>query len=183
MWKDDRGSPRVLAGKHEPPTNTSFYLSLATSTLRAAILVAAVVLGVFVLARAFQGNDGVPAGTAPNQTPTSPATTTTKPSPTKPPRKGRIKGVVVQVLNATDITGLAGSTTETLEGAGYTAEIPADAPEDSDQTIIYYRPDSKPDAELMQERFFDQAVLKKATVDQSPGVQLTVVLGSDFSPS
>ena len=173
-----------MAGKHEPPTNTSFYLSLATSTLRAAILVAAVVLGVFVLARAFPtGDDGGTPGAATNQTPTSPATTTTKPPPTKPPRKGRIKGVVVQVLNATDITGLAGSTTETLEEAGYTAEIPADAPEDSDETIIYYRPDSKPDAELMQRRFFDQATLKKATVDQSPGVQLTVVLGSDFSPS
>lgn len=172
-----------MAGKHEPPTSTSFYISLATSVLRAAILVAAVVLGIFVLARAFPGgDDGGTAGGAPTTSTPKVTPSVTNTPKVKKTRKGKIKGVVVQVLNGTNVTGLAGSTTETLEEAGYAAELPGDAPEDSDETVIFYRADSKPHAELMQNRFFPQAVLRPATSAHSPGIQLTVVLGSDFAP-
>jgi len=40
-------------GSHQPPTNRSFYLSLAASTLRFAIIVALVIGGIVVIDQAF----------------------------------------------------------------------------------------------------------------------------------
>ena len=40
-----------MAGRHEPPSRTSFYLSVATAALRAVLVVAALALGVFILSK------------------------------------------------------------------------------------------------------------------------------------
>ena len=55
-------------GSHQPPTNRSFYLSLAASTLRFAIIVALVIGGIVVIDQAFpalSSDDGGGGGTTP----------------------------------------------------------------------------------------------------------------------
>ena len=172
-----------MAGKHEPPTKTTFYISLATSTLRAAILVAALVVGVFVLAKAFGGDNVRPSVAATPRaggSPTSPAPRTTTPPP--PTRTPQVKGVVVQVLNGTSTTGLAGATTEILDAAGYSTEEPDDADHAYDRTIVYYQRDSKVDAEFMRDKHFKNALLRPAPATLPQDIQITVVLGADYSP-
>jgi hypothetical protein len=41
---------------HEPPTKRSWYISVATSTLRAVILIAAIAIGIVVIKGAFPEN-------------------------------------------------------------------------------------------------------------------------------
>ena len=55
-WRGGLGIPPAAGrmGRHQPPTNRSFYLSLAASTIRFAIIVALVVGGVVVINQAFQ---------------------------------------------------------------------------------------------------------------------------------
>ena len=172
-----------MAGKHEPPTQRSFYFSLATSTLRALILVAAVVLGVVVLRGAFPGTDSTLASGEPSPAPTrtTPSPKRTTPSPAKTtPRKPKVQGVVVQVLNGTSTTGLAASASETLQQAGYTLESPGNASSVA-TTTIYFRQANKVDAEFLRDNHFPDAVLKPATPAVPPEVMIQVVLGSDFA--
>ena len=100
-----------MAGKHEPPSKRSFYFSLATSTLRAIILVAAVALGVFALARAFDGNPTERVAGSPSAGPTttaSPTTTSPSSSPSPSETARPPEDVVVQVLNGTQTADEAG---------------------------------------------------------------------------
>lgn len=171
-----------MAGKHEPPTRRSFYVSLATSTLRAGILVAAVVLGVIGLSKAFPDNvqNLAPPVGQPSPIVTTPATGGRTPTPPVTPRKGKIKGIVVLVLNGTSTTGLAASTTDTLQEAGYTVKTPDNA-ESIPTTTIFYRRANKVDADLMKTRFFPTAVLKVADQSVPEDVMLQVVLGEDYA--
>ena len=81
------GTPGRMTGRHQPPSNRSFYLSLATSTLRAAIVIALVV-GIVVINSAFP-ESGVSGGTSPSGTgtggPTGTTDTTTDPTGTTGP--------------------------------------------------------------------------------------------------
>ncbi len=93
---------------------------MATSTLRALIIVAALVLGGVVLANAFPTGSGTPTPPV-NTVPISPTPTT---SPTKAtPKPPAIKGAVLQVLNGTTVTGLAAKAANELKAAS--AVIPA----------------------------------------------------------
>ncbi len=157
---------------------------MATSSLRYALLVLAVVLGIVVVRSGFPGNatEGVaagPGGTGKGGgTLISPIPSTTTPSPKV---AGKIKGVAIQVLNGTEETGLAGSTQQSLEGAGYKAGAePSNAPHLYQHTTIYYQADQRANAELMQTRFFPFAVLKTAPSSVPASVDLQVVLGTDF---
>lgn len=182
-----------MAGKHEPPTNSSFYLSLATSTLRAILLVAAVVVGVVVLARAFDTNasDDL-AGTSPRTSEPADGTPSASPggaspgnSPSPSPdaqQSPQVEGVVVQVRNGTSTTGLAASTSETLEAAGYSMQDPTNA-EATDTTTLFFAPDAEAAAQAMQERFFPDAVLTAAPDAFPADVDITVILGADYTPT
>ena len=157
---------------------------MATSTLRYALLVLAVVVGVVVVRSGFPGNAtegiaGGPPGTGKGGTIVTPLPSST--APPTPKVAGKIKGVSIQVLNGTDQTGLAGSTQQTLEGAGYKAGAePANAAHTFERTTIYYRSDQRANAELMQTRFFPFAVLKTAPSSVPATVDIQVVLGADF---
>jgi len=168
-------------GRHEPPTKRSFYLSLGTSTLRAALLVVAVILGIILLKKAFPVNASEGVVTShPAAVPTSPAPSTRPaPSPTRAPR---IKGVVVQVLNGAARQGLAAAATQTLMHRGYKVEQPGDAAKTT-TTVVYYRADSKIDAQFLQAQYFPDARLKPAPSTFPPTVQITVVLGEDYTPA
>jgi hypothetical protein len=176
-----------MAGKHEPPTKTSFYLSLGASTLRAIIVAAFLAAGVLGLMRFFDSNPSEdvtqpsPARSpspAASPTPATPRTTTPPAPTTSPP----VENVIVKVLNGTTTTGLAGSVTEILQEAGYTAQEPGNA-EATDLTTLFYRADSQPAAQGIQQRFFQTARLEPAPDDFPQDVNVVVVLGADYNPT
>jgi hypothetical protein len=170
-----------LAGRHEGPTQRSFYLSVATWTLkRILILAAAVIVGLLVLRNGFPSNASQ--GITGAVTPTTPAATVSPPSssplPT-PSRSPQIEGVVVLVLNGTDETGLAADVTQTLKDQGYTTRTPTNAP-NRQRTTIFYAENFLPEAQLMKEEFFPKAVLRPAGPSVPEDVDLQLIVGADF---
>jgi hypothetical protein len=177
-----------LAGRHEPGSRGSFYFSLATAALRAVLVLAAVVLGVFVLSKAFPtgGEASVPV------TPDEMATT---PAPTTPPADGEETGgggggggqlethdpadIRVQVLNDTDVSGLAADTAALLEDEGYQVPTVDDYQGSVEQTTIFFRPPFRLDAQALRDSTFTTAQLEEADPDLR-GVDLTVVLAEDY---
>ena len=182
-----------MAGKHEPVSKRSFYLSLTTAALRGLLVITALVLGVFVLSRAFptagevplpQGQ-GSPQGGASPTTPDSPDPTTSV-TPVEPLQPSpQVEGVVVQVLNGTDVEGLAASTATKLERRGYV--VPDDGVGDATDfyeiTTIFFKRDSKLEAEHLRDTLFPGAELQRSPADASPVFQLTLVVGSDHAES
>lgn len=170
-----------MAGRHGPPSQTTFYLSLATAALRGLLVVAALALGFFVLSKAFPTG-----GTAEPVTPTGPVVTTppTSPSPATSPTR-RVpqlldpSQVSVQVLNGTNVSGLAAETADLLEQAGYDIRTIDDAPTSYDVTTIHYVPKRKADAEALAQAFFPTAVLEIAEDDLK--VDVTVNIGEDYA--
>lgn len=172
-----------MAGKHEPRSSASFYFSLATATLRAALVVAAVVLGVFVLSKAFtSGDEAEPAGQ-----PGDGITETTPPPTSSPPADGEtsapvdLQGVVVQVLNGTDEQGLAAATAKKLEALGLRIVKIENAAKDYEVTTLFYRPDSRAIARELKRLEFPGARLQSTTNDLAPNVQVTIALGADYA--
>lgn len=185
-------------GTHEPPTNRSFYFSLAASTIRFAIIVALVIGGIVVIDQAFvappssAGGDGGngPVGLTggPTQSP-SPSPETTGPTGTTAEPSPQIEGVRIAVFNGSGVTGLAADTMVTLEDQyGYVqAQAPDDAPAPYAVTTIYYRgPENKVEAEFLADDFFaplevDIKKLEPGTADIKQDVQLAIFLGSDYA--
>jgi LytR cell envelope-related transcriptional attenuator len=186
-------------GAHEPPTNRSFFFSLAASTIRFAIIIALVIGGVVVIDQAFvappssAGGDGDngPVGLTggPTQSP-SPSPEPTGPTGnTEPETSPQVEGVRIAVFNGAGVTGLAGDTMLALEDRyGYVeAQPPADAPAPYAVTTIYYRgAENKVEAEFLAEDFFaplDVEIqrLEPGTADINQDVQLAIFLGSDYA--
>lgn len=181
-----------MQGKHEPATKRSFYYSLATATLRGILVIAAVVLGVFVLSKAFPTGGEIPA--APEAAPGSPqpdqqpgASPTASPVPEQEPSPP-VEGVVVEILNGTDVGGLAAETAEMLANRGYTTgeDLVGDAASKPEEqtTILFRRRPNRAAAEHLQETVFPTAVLESAPRhDENPDIQITVILGTDYAAS
>jgi hypothetical protein len=179
-----------LAGKHEPPTRTSFYLSLSASTLKVGIVIAALVGGVFVIAKAFPGNTSESVLSPPPKTSaphTTPSSTPPTPRTSKPPARHANKNIVVLVLNGSGGTGLAGLFSNTLKNADYQLKTPDNSPRRT-TTVIYYRSDSKAnyvaDAEALKAKYFNDlkgVVVRKAPSSVAPDVNIEVILGTDFA--
>jgi LytR cell envelope-related transcriptional attenuator len=169
-----------LGGKHEPPTHKSFYISLATSTVRAVLLAVAVVLGVVGITNAFpEGGDSpitTPPTAAENPSPTSSPSPPTSPSPQQSPRPPR--NVTVQVLNGSGITGQAADVSQILEDAGYKTNDPGDGAHRA-KTVIFYQAGSQPEAVALRDDFFEGAQIKPATQAAASDADLTVILGED----
>ena len=180
-----------MSGKHEPPTNRSFYLSVGTSTLRFAIIVALVVGGILLIDQAFPvlGSSGT--GTIPNGGPGVSPSPSTSPSPSKPPKvtpSPQVVGVRIAVFNGTSVTGLAGDTMTaiTKKYGMVAAQDPTDAPSDVAQTTLYYRsPTDEVEAQFLADEFFKDldvtiARLEPGT-DVSRDVQVAIYLGNDYA--
>ena len=192
-------------GSHQPPTNRSFYLSLAASTLRFAIIVALVIGGIVVIDQAFpalSSDDGGGGGTtAPitggtvggetGETGATGATGATATGPTgvdaEPPTT---EGVRIAVFNGTEASGLAGETQLQLEERyGYIAtQVPADAPAAYPVTTIYFNaPKDRVQAEYLASDFFKKlddvevVRLDPGTGDIDPSTQLAIFLGNDYA--
>jgi hypothetical protein len=180
-----------MSGKHEPPTNRSFYLSVATSTLRFAIIVALVVGGIFVISRAFPE----PAPGGPGGGGTSSESPTPSTSPTKPPKQEpspQIAGVVLGVYNGTDVTGLAGETAIKLENK-YGYDVPTEPGHVGDTptkpvavTTLFYRTDQdKVEAQALADGFFKGLNVQIQKLESGANipkdVQVAIYLGNDYA--
>jgi LytR cell envelope-related transcriptional attenuator len=159
-----------------------------TSAVRAVILIVAVVIGIVVIRNAFPQNASQTITTPrPSAGTTTGPTSTPTPSPTgSPTRKPRVKGVTVQVLNGTSTTGLAGIVTIQLKKDGWSMQDPGNV-QSASRTSIYYRDGFRPQALLLQQQHFPKAVVSAVPSPLPSGfsssVDVTVVLGPDFSPS
>lgn len=187
-------------GRHEPPSNRSFYLSVTASTLRFAIIVALVVGGVVVINQAFDApsgtgaqipdDGGVLTGT------TGPTGETTGPTgPTgetgQPEASPTITGTTILVFNASGAEGLAGDTQARLVDAfGYEAPLEADtAPELQPTTTIYYRSNTdEVEANYLVNndrilRRLDNVLVRKlrGADDIDESIQLVIYLGLDYA--
>jgi hypothetical protein len=175
-----------LNGKHEPPTRTTFYVSLATATLRAALVATALVVGLFVLSRAFpQAEAPTPQTTGAATTPTE-ETTTPPEDATPPPEQPSpdVEGVRLAVLNGTTETGLASSTAQELKKLGYRVDnedIGDAAAKPYEVTTLFYRNDSRLEARNLRDTVFEGAKLERATDQLDPDVRITVVVGLDWA--
>ena len=187
---------------HQPPTNRSFYLSLAASTLRFAIIVALVIGGIVVIDQAFPAlgdgggggggattplTGGTLGGTGGTETTGPTGATTTgetgaEPSPT-------VVGVRIAVFNGAGVSGLAGETQAQLEELGYIAtQDPADAPTSYPVTTLYYSaPKDKVEADYLASSFFKKldgvevVRLTPDTADIDPSTQVAIFLGNDYA--
>jgi hypothetical protein len=175
-----------LAGRHEPKATGSFYLSLATAALRGALLVAAVVLGVFVLSRAFPstGEDTPPV--APAETPTEAPTEEPGGGGMASPRAGQEpeeppppEDVTLQVLNGTDADGLAAEAADMLEAEGYQIDNIDNANQSYEVTTLFFHPRSEAAATALQTDFFPDAQLEEGARDLA--VDVSVILGADYA--
>lgn len=161
---------------------------MATSTLRAIILVAAVALGLLGLSKAFPGDASraltPPSGSTNGSESPSPSPSASRTRSSSPSAPGKIQGVVVQVLNGSGVIGQASQTSAALSAAGYDVKVPGDAPHTAVTTIFYRGSSGRADAQLMKSRFFPSAAVKPATATTSSAsdVELTLVLGADFTP-
>jgi len=179
-------------GRHQPPTNRSFYLSVAASTLRFAIIVALVVGGIVVINQAFPDVAGetatIPDGVVPTESespspsPTESETATQAPSPT-------VTGTVIVVVNAAGVDGLAGDTTTLLvEQYDYEALEPGTAPSISPDTRIYFaKARDRVEGEYLANDFFAgiadtvRVARLPADVEVDPAAQLVIYIGQDYA--
>jgi hypothetical protein len=180
-------------GRHQPPTNRSFYLSVAASTLRFAIILALVVGGVVVINQAFQEADGGVAvapdgggGATESESPTTSPSESESPAEEASPDP---EGVVIAVFNGTGVSGLAGDTLAALiEEYGYVEGQPVDdAPSTVPVTTIYYaKARDRVEAEFLAEDFFrrldDVRVARlPAGEEVDSSVQLAIYIGNDYA--
>lgn len=179
-----------MAGKHEPGSSGSFYLSLATAALRAGLVIAAVVLGIFVLSKAFptggsqepQGQPG-PGTTTGVETP--PPEETETPEEDGTPEEPSLRGVPVQVQNATGEDLLAAETADDLKKQlGVRIQGIGNAERNYDLTTLFFAKGARSTAEAIRDQFFGgTAELDRMPADSPANVDVVIVLGEDFAQS
>lgn len=183
-----------MSGRHQPPTNRSFYLSLATSTLRAAIVIALVVGGIVVINSAFPETSvsGGPPTASVTPSPAGPAgdtggtdTPTGTPGPTG--QEPEVVDLAVAVRNGTSVSGLARGTAKKLEDKlGVNPIQVDDAPSTVSVTTIYFRgPGTEDEAEYIASEFFKKIEPTIARLEAGSGVerdvQIAIYIGTDYA--
>jgi hypothetical protein len=165
---------------------------MGTSTLRGILLVAAVLIGVLMISRAFASDATallLPVGSTASPSPSVSSSPSVSPSPNASPKltkKTAVKGVPIQILNGTAVAGLGAQVGVSLKSQGYTVVgAPANAGNSNfTTTVIYYEAGAKDLARFMQQHYLHGAKLKRATASQfSAPVKLTVIVGTDRSSS
>ncbi len=167
---------------------------------RLVVIVAAVVIGILVLAKGLQGPAAVAGGGTHTTPPPGSSPTPSASSSTHSPGGGggespgglpspKQNGVLIALFNATNTDGLAGATATKLQAKGYVlAGQPGNLPP-STTTIIYYKDDQgHADAVHLMELAIPEAKIKPLpkNLPQAqipPRAELVVVLGSDYAQS
>jgi hypothetical protein len=165
------------------------------STGRIVIIVGLIVAGLAVLANGFASGSGAVAAPSGSSTPTRTPSGNVSPSDTGSPTvtpSPQTTGVLIMVLNGTDVVGAAGAAQTMLVDAGYKAPKPAaDAPvQGVKKTTVYYRDDAdaaqnQSDATYMVGKYFKGGLVKPldtTTASVVPSnVTLVVVVGNDYA--
>jgi LytR cell envelope-related transcriptional attenuator len=176
-----------LSGRHEPSSPATFWISLSTAVLRAGLVVAAVVLGIFVLSKAFPSADEEPPQVAetaaPEETETEEAETPDGGDGgkgTQAPATPDVQGVEVAVLNGAGITDLAACVAdEVVRPLGFRvneADI-GNADSEYEVTTIFFTKKVKDAAEYLRSEGFPDAQLRSASSEAF--ANLSVALGPD----
>ena len=176
-----------MPGTHEPPSKRSFYLSMGSSTLKAAVVVGLVVGGIVVIANAFPnaGSGSVPNGPSPSVSPSkTPHVRRTK-TPAPPPTAS-LQGVPIEVFNTTTTPLLAAKTAHKLVnkyGVVSVHELQASTP--LDVTTIYYRtPKDQTNAQFLADDFFTGATVSKLPSNNSEvdkQATIAIYVGNDYA--
>lgn len=167
-------------------------------TGRIVVIVALLVVGAAVLANGFaDGGSGLqpgggPTGTTiatdtPSQAPTGTVTPTAAATP-----EPQVDGVLIQVFNGTNVTGLGATAQDMLEGKGYTINALAlDAPSKPvPKTVVYYRggaaaAQNESNATLLAKKNFKGAKVEELdpAIDDlvKKSTQVVVVVGDDYA--
>jgi LytR cell envelope-related transcriptional attenuator len=165
------------------------------STGRILVIVGLIVAGLAVLANGFTGDSGISAGpmatASPTESPSGTGSPTDTATPTETPAP-QTKGVLIMVLNGTDVPGAGAAAQTMLVDDGYKA--PADATNAPVQgvkkTTVYYRDDdnaaqNKADATYVAKQYFKGAPVKPLDTDTAsavpPNVSVVVVVGQDYA--
>jgi hypothetical protein len=153
---------------------------MASSTLKAVILVAVVVVGVILLRGAFPESTGEPigAGTSGSPTPGQSGSPSASASTSVRPNSA----IRVQVLNGTTVIGLAADVTITLRADGYKTAGADNAPT-TNKTVLYYQEGYQADAQALAEKRFPGARVRPAPGSVPKRINIQVILGKDFQPS
>jgi hypothetical protein len=175
-----------MSGRHEPPSDRSFYFSLATSTIRFALIVALVVGGVVLIDQAFpQGGTAAPSASGASSSPSPSASPSSSPKEKPSPQ---IVGVRIGVFNGAGVTGLAAATASQLEkDYGYVPAQVADAPSPVAATTVYYRvAGDRIEAESLARNFFPDLDVKISRLPETATnveqkVQVAIYLGTDYA--
>ncbi|MFM8999940.1 MAG: LytR C-terminal domain-containing protein [Actinomycetota bacterium] len=181
-----------MTGRHEPGSNRSFYLSVATSTLRLLITAALVLGGVTLINQAFPDSPGGSSADG-GSSPTASPPPEESPTPTASPSESQapipsLSGVRIIVLNGTSVSGLAGTASDDLVARfGVVAATPGNTASRVNQTEVYYRSaDLEEEAQYLVLQFFeDLNVRVQELPPNTPGVpanvDIAVYLGTDFA--
>ncbi|MFM8944333.1 MAG: LytR C-terminal domain-containing protein [Actinomycetota bacterium] len=176
-----------MPGRHEPGSNRSFYLSVATSTLRLLITAALVVAGATLINQAFPRRDEAPVPTPTTPVETSSPTPSASPSPT-PTQDPDLLGLKVFVYNGTTADGLAADTLTKLKNR-YSVVQAANgvdtAPQTVGQTAIYYRGAGlEAAAAFLAQDFFKDIQASVAPLDEGAAVpgtpDIVIYIGTDY---
>lgn len=187
-----------MAGRHEPPSKRSFWISLTTSVVKWLVVGAAVVVGVLVLARAFDSTVSspvTPGASSPASTGAAPDTGGRSPKPTEPEPTTDFSGTLVGICNGTTTPGLASKAQKPLQAAGFTIDQLCNTTEDIATTTVYFVKakdaaaaqavaDTEFPAADVSEYPRGQAVVDAATGETGPpakGIQVVVFLGADYA--
>jgi hypothetical protein len=165
------------------------------STGRIVIIVGLIVIGLAVLANGFVDGTTTAAtptsSASPTETPSGTASPTDTASPTETPAPQK-KGVLIMVLNGTDVDGAGAAAQTMLTDDGYKAPAVADdAPvQGVKKTTVYYRDDdnaaqNEADATYIADKYFSGAPVKPLDADVDsvvpPSVTVVVVVGEDYA--
>lgn len=175
-----------MPGKHAPASPRSYYISLARAGGAALGAVALMVIAVVILLS--RGGDdknklaGGPTIESPrpsasrSASPRPSISPTVKPSATTPSTLPKSK-ITVDVLNATNRSGLARTTMRQVTDAGYRAGKTGNA-ESLAKSTIFYRPGARDEALLFQKDFPGFTVLRESSSIGS--ATLRAVIGVDY---
>ena len=172
------------------------------SPARLAVLVALIVSGVAITMNGF-GDEGTAVADGngevvePTASESVEPTASASPSETQSPAaelEPQVDGVMIQVLNGTDATGLASQAEQFLESKGYVAALPAaDAAQKGvPDTIVYFRTgddaeQNEVDADNLAKKYLKgvEATVKPLNAsldaDVAPKTQIVIVLGQDYA--
>ena len=176
-----------MSGRHEPSSSATFWISLSTAVLRAGLVVAAVVLGIFVLSKAFPSAEDVPpptSDTAVSPEDTATETDTGEPQDggnggqNQPPQTPDVKGIEVAVLNGAGITDLASCVADqVVKDLGFKVGEVGNADSEYEVTTIFFTKKNRDAAQFLRDEGFPDADLRSASSGAFTDISLN--LGPD----